>query len=108
MSGNAWRESAENDVLFPDDLPGRGSITVIGEPIPAEKADTETVDMGLVGELHDDHTAAYVVAPQELRQELGERWNGDSATIEVLEAERGPKDHDAWEFEFRDLEGHHS
>lgn len=102
MSEDAWRESATKDVLFPDDLPGRGPVRVVGEPLEADQIETDSVEHGIVAELHETHAAEYVICPLALREEIAERWKNGSSTFEVLEAERGPKDHDPWEFEFRD------
>lgn len=104
MSDNAWSESAASDVLFPDDLPGRGPVTVVGEPLEATEVETDTVQYGLVAELAEGHAAEYLAAPQALRAEIGDRWDpeAEAATVEVAEAHRGPADHDPWEFDFRD------
>lgn len=109
MTGEAWRDSATNEVLYPDELPGRGPVTVVSPPMPAEEADTDDAEYGLLGALHESHDADYVVAPVELREELAERWDDDAghATIEVVEAEKGPADDDPWQFEFIHPEAPH-
>lgn len=105
MSGdtNAWSESAQNDVLYPDDLAERGPVKVVSEPIEAEDVDVDGADHGTLAELAGDSPPHYLVCPQQLREELGERWDEETetSTIEVVEATRGPHDHDPWEFEFR-------
>lgn len=104
MTRDAWRKSATKDVLFPDDLPGRGPVTVVGEPLDAEEIESDTVQYGTLAELANGHGAEYVVCPVALRDEIATRWivDEESATFEVLEASRGPDEHDPWTFEFTD------
>lgn len=108
MSRNAWRDSATTDVLFPDDLAGYGPIAVVGAPIPAEEADTDTVRYGVVATLDGDHHAEdYVVAPKALRSAIADAWRDDDemAVFEVLEAEKsGPEDDAAWVIETRTID----
>lgn len=108
MSEDAWRESATNDVLYPDDLPGHGPITIVGEPLEAETVDVDGADHGLLAELADDHGADYVICPKNLRLAIAAAWGEydgvDGAVLEVLEADRGPEDHAEWHFDVRTLE----
>lgn len=108
MSRDAWRNSATTDVLFPDDVEGYGPICVVGEPIPAEETDTDTVQYGtvaaLAGEHHDED---YLVAPRQLRALIADAWrDGDGlATFEVVSAEKdGDADDSEWNIEGRVLE----
>ena len=108
MSRDAWRDSATTDVLFPDDLEGFGPIAVVGPPLDADEADTDTVQYGVVAELSGDyHEADYVVCPKELRSLIADAWRDDAgmATFEVTHAEKeGHADDSPWSIEGRCLE----
>lgn len=109
MSEDAWRESATTDVLFPDDLEGYGPIAVVGAPLDAADADTDTVSYGTVAELDGDHhDADYVVAPKRLREIIADAWGvytDDAAVFEVTDAEKpGHADDAPWQIEARILE----
>lgn len=108
MSEDAWRESATTDVLFPDDLEEYGPFAVVGEPIPASEADTDTVEYGVVAELAGEHHGEdYVVAPKALRGAIADAWDPDRglAVLEVTEAEKaGHADDAPWVIEARTIE----
>jgi len=108
MTEDAWRSSATTDVLFPDDVEGYGPLCVVGEPLDAEDADTDTVRYGVVaalaGEHHDED---YLVAPKQLRALIADSWRPDDglAAFEVLTAEKNGHEDDAeWEIEGRVIE----
>jgi len=107
MTQDAWRSSATTDVLFPDDLEGYGPIQIVGEPLDAEDADTDTVRYGVVAELDGDHHEAdYVVAPKQLRGAIADAWRPDEgfAALEVLDAEKPPEPDAEWQLETRSIE----
>ena len=107
MTEDAWRSSATTDVLFPDDLEGCGPLQVVGEPLDADEAETDTVRYGTVALLDGDHhDAEYLVAPRQLRELIADAWRDDvdAATFEVLSAEKGPADDDEWEIDGRVIE----
>jgi hypothetical protein len=108
MTESAWRSSATTDVLFPDDVEGYGPLCVVGEPLDAEDADTDTVRYGVVaalaGEHHDED---YLVAPRQLRELIAEAWRPDDgcAAFEVLSAEKSGDAEDAeWTIDGRVIE----
>lgn len=108
MTEDAWRTSATTDVLFPDDLEGYGPFAVVGEPIPAEEADTDTVRFGTVAALDGEHhDEKYVVAPRQLRRAIADAWRPDEgmAALEVTAAEKnGTADDSEWVIEHRVIE----
>lgn len=108
MTRDAWRSSATTDVLFPDDLAGYGPIQVVGEPLAAEDAETDTVEFGVVARLDGDHhEEEFLVAPRQLRGLIADAWRDDldAATFEILEAEKaGPEDDAEWEIDGRVIE----
>jgi len=107
MSRNAWRESATTDVVFPDDVEGYGPLCVVGAPMDAEEADTDTVTFGTVAALADEHPEKYLVCPKALRSLIADAWRDDEgcAVFEVTEAEKsGPSDDAPWLIEGRVIE----
>lgn len=99
---NAFSDSVKDDVLFPDDLPGQGRLQLVSDgPIPAEEVPYDDAKYGLWIEVDGDRFAS---APEQLREFLGnavEEHGTTDLVFEVLEAERGPRDHDPWELEAR-------
>jgi len=108
MTEDAWRSSATTDVLFPDDVEGFGPLCVVGEPIDATEADTDTVQYGVVAELDGDHHQEdYLVAPRQLRALIADAWRPDDqlAAFEVTGTEKsGPADDAEWDIEGRVIE----
>jgi hypothetical protein len=108
MTEEAWRQSATIDVLFPDDIEGHGPIYVVGEPIDADEADTDTVEYGTVAALEGDHHVAdYIVTPRQLRGLIADAWRDDDelAAFEVLNAEKdGNADDSEWMIDGRVIE----
>lgn len=106
MSKDAWRAAATTDVLFPDDLAGYGPIAVTGPPIPADEAETDTVDYGTLAALSAEHDEEYLVCPQQVRSLIADAWRDDEerAVFEVLETEKGPGDSDPWQIDGRVVE----
>lgn len=104
---NAWSESTEKAVLYPDDLPEHGPLSIVSEePLSAEDVPHEEARFGSWAELHEDHAAEYIATPEAVRTLIGAavEEQGFPCTIEVLEAERGPRDHDPWKIEGRIVE----
>lgn len=104
---DAWRESATTDVVFPDDVAGYGPLMVVGEPLDAEEADTDTVSYGTVARLSDEHPEKYLVAPKQMRQLIADAWRPDRgfAAFEVTSAEKENGADDApWLIEGRVIE----
>jgi hypothetical protein len=104
MTEDAWRDSATTDVLFPDDVEGYGPLCVEGEPIPAEEADTDTVQYGTVAALNGHHDEDYLVAPKAIRSLIADAWRSDDgiAAFEVTSAEKdGHADDSPWVIEGR-------
>lgn len=107
MSRTAWRKSATTDVLFPDDLAGYGPVCVVGEPLEAEEAETDTVEYGVLARLAEGFPEEYLVAPKAVRALIADAWRDDDdlAYFEVLEAEKdGEEEHAEWSIEARILE----
>jgi hypothetical protein len=107
MTEDAWRESATTDVLFPDDVEQCGPLCVVGEPIDAADADTDTVEYGVVAELDTYHSEDYLVAPRQLRALIADAWRPDDdlAAFEVLEAAKdGHADDAEWQIDGRIIE----
>lgn len=105
---NPWKESTVKEVLYPDDLQGRGPIEIVSEePIEADEVPIDDARYGLWAEVAEGHDFRYIAAPRQVRELIGEaieQNGGLPVVIEVLEIDRGPLDHDEWEVEGRILE----
>lgn len=108
MTEDAWRESATADCLFPDDVAGYGPLCVVGEPIDADDADTDTVEYGVVARLDGNHHEEdYLVAPRQIRALIADAWRPEEelAAFEVLDAEKdGHSDDSEWIIDGRVIE----
>lgn len=101
---NPWTKSTEKDVLYPDDLAGRGPLWILAKkPLEADEVPHDDARFGKWAELHEADPAEYLAAPRQIRALIGDAWeenrDADVIGIEILEAERGPEDHDEWEIE---------
>lgn len=106
---NPWTQSTEKDVLYPDDLAGRGPLWIVAqEPLEADDVPHDDAQYGMWAELPEDDPAEYLAAPRQIRELIGEAWeerpDAELLGIEILEAERGPQDHDEWEIEGKTLD----
>lgn len=94
-------KSIEKKVLYPDDLPGEGFV--VREYLYYESNEVEEDDaqfgMWLPVKKVGIDEELWMNAPRNLRERLVRLDVEEGDAFRVLEAERGPADHDPWEFE---------
>lgn len=104
---NPIRESLNDDVLFPDDLPDYGGTSEQylelddAEPIDAADVPYDAAQHGLWFAVDDGSgEERYMAAPESLRAFLADAYDeyGDEFRFQVFAAERGPEEHDPWLF----------
>jgi len=103
---NPFSDSTNDDVLFPDDLPGQKLDPLSEEPVPADDVPHDDAKYGhytLCESASDGEV--WVNSQKQLRAILGEHYDDLVQTegfpvIEIHDADRGDAEHDPWQFDF--------
>lgn len=101
---NPFVNSATDDVLYPDDLPGRKFKLIGDEPIKASEIDHRDAKYGYFTEVRStEQNRVWISSPKQLRLWIGNHYNPlkSGTWFEVLDVNEGELEHDEYEIEAR-------